>query len=66
MKAKVKVLAKPHLYIFFILQLVHDTYLVAVDSYLQGAHTYTTDGMHMLLDHTLLGQVLHDTIISLY
>ena len=28
------------------------------DIYLQGAHTYTTDAMHMLLGHTLLGHVL--------
>ena len=27
------------------------------DSYLQGTHTYTTDAMHMLLDHMLLGRV---------
>ena len=27
------------------------------DSYLQGAHAYTTDAMHMLLDHKLLGYV---------
>ena len=27
------------------------------ESYLQDTHTYTTDAMHMLLDHTLLGHV---------
>jgi len=29
------------------------------ESYLQGTvtHTYTTDAMHMLLDHMLLGHV---------
>jgi len=25
---------------------------------LQGTHTYTTDAMHTLLDHTLLGHVV--------
>jgi len=30
MKAKVNVLAKPHPYIFFTLQLVHESYLVAI------------------------------------
>ena len=52
MKAKVNVLAKPHPYIFCIQQ-----YKIVHGSYLQGTHTYTTDAMHMLLDHTLLGHV---------
>ena len=52
MKAWVSVLPKPHPYIFITLQLVHESYLVAIDSYLQGTHT--TDAMHMLLDHMLL------------
>ena len=49
--------------------------------YLQGTHTYKTDAMHMLLDHTFRGHVgggkwpgddtktmpcTFDTIISLY
>ena len=33
-------LAMPHPYIFFTLQLVHESYLVAI---LQVTHTYTTD-----------------------
>jgi len=27
------------------------------ESYLQGTHTYTTDAMHILLDHMPLGHV---------
>ena len=39
-ESKGHVLAKPHPYIFFTLQLVHESYLVAI---LQGTHTYMTD-----------------------
>ena len=39
-ESKGHILAKPHPYIFFTLQLVHESYLVAI---LQGTHTYTTD-----------------------
>ena len=43
-ESKGHVLAKPHPYIFFILQLVHE-------SFLELSHTYTSDVLHMLLDH---------------
>jgi len=47
-EGKGHVLAKPHPYIFFTLQLVHESYLVAIfGNYLQGTHTYMTDALHM-------------------